>query len=240
MLNGESYDVIARQKLPVILVVDTSSSMRGKRIARVNSAIADIKDYLSRLNSETSEVDFYISVLAFGTGSEFFEWGNNTHISEFAPVPITAGGYSNLHLAYEKLGEILKKESSGGQMPDFGGVAPIIMLITDGHPSKSTKSELNKLKKLPWFNASVRYGIAIELDDEKTQTTLTDFTDDRSSVINCVNADNLAKLIKIIVLTASKVKSQSSSLGNKKSQEVKIAVKQLIQSSLDGFEDLEW
>ena len=239
-MNGEKYDVIAKQKLPVILVVDTSSSMRGKRIARVNSAIADIKDYLSRLNGETSEVDFYVSVLAFGTSAEFLEWGDNRHISEFNPLPITAGGYSNLHLAYEKLGDVLKKESSGGSMPDFGGVAPIIMLITDGHPSKSTKSELAKLKKLPWFNASIRYGIAIELDDDKTMATLTDFTDDSSSVINCVNSDNLAKLIKIIVLTASKVKSQSSAVNNKKNREVKNAVKQLIQSSLDGFEDLEW
>ena len=107
---------------------------------------------------------------------------------------------------------MLHKESNGGMMPDFGGIAPIILLLTDGHPTKATEKQMEELKKLPWFRAALRYGIAIELNDIRTMQVLTDFTEDRDCVVECIDAATLAKIIQIIVLTASKVKSQSSAL----------------------------
>ena len=46
---------IAKQKINVILVVDTSKSMQGKRIEQVNSSIKEIKDYLIDLEDENQE-----------------------------------------------------------------------------------------------------------------------------------------------------------------------------------------
>ena len=60
-------DKIAKQKLDVILLVDTSRSMNGPRIEQVNNAISDISKYLVELQEENVNIDFNISILCFGT-----------------------------------------------------------------------------------------------------------------------------------------------------------------------------
>lgn len=53
------------------MIVDTSRSMQGERIGQVNSAIADIHKYLVDLQSENTNVDFYISIMTFANKAEF-------------------------------------------------------------------------------------------------------------------------------------------------------------------------
>ena len=214
MLAALAADGIAKQKLHVMMVVDTSRSMQGERIDQVNSAIADIHRYLVDLQGENSNVDFYVSIITFSSKAEFVPGYKGVNVNDMTPPKLKGGGYSNLHLAYEELAEVLKKESAGGMMPDFGGIAPIILLLTDGHPTKVADKQLLELKKLSWFKVALRYGIAIEMNDTRTMKVLTDFTEDKNCVIECIDAATLAKIIRIIVLTASKVKSQSSGVSS--------------------------
>ena len=65
------FDRIAKQKLNVILMVDTSTSMRGKRIDQVNNALKDIQKHLIELQDDNSNVDFYLTVITFGTTADF-------------------------------------------------------------------------------------------------------------------------------------------------------------------------
>ena len=59
---GFMKDRIAKERLNIILLVDASKSMSGKRIEQVDSAICDIKKYLVDLQSENTNVDFYLSI----------------------------------------------------------------------------------------------------------------------------------------------------------------------------------
>ena len=240
-----NMDRITKQKLNVILIIDASTSMRGKRIAEVNNAIREIKDYLINLESESTNVDFYLSILTFSTKAY---WKNNKKeelVDNLQFQDIKAGGWSNLHLAYQELNVALKKESKGGIMPDFGGYAPIILLLTDGHPSESCKKELDELNTKPWFNVALRYGISIELNDKKTKKILEDFVGNNGDVIDCFDANKLKNYIKLIVLTASKVKSKSKSfITNNNNNPVVISqnkqVKQEIQTALVEVDNWEW
>ena len=256
VLAALTADGIAKQKLHVMMIVDTSRSMQGERIGQVNSAIADIHKYLVDLQSENTNVDFYISIMTFANKAEFVPGYKGVNVNDMTPPKLKAIGYSNLHCAYEELAPVLHKESNGGMMPDFGGIAPIILLLTDGHPTKATEKQLAELKKLPWFRAALRYGIAIELNDERTMRVLTDFTEDADCVVECIDAATLAKIIQIIVLTASKVKSQSSAVranstaraqikkGAKQppapKQSAHAVVKQQVKATLDEVDDWEW
>ena len=256
MLAALAADGIAKQKLHVIMIVDTSRSMQGERIGQVNSAIADIHQYLVDLQCENTNVDFYISIMTFANKAEFVPGYKGVNVNDMMPPKLKAIGYSNLHCAYEELAPMLHKESNGGMMPDFGGIAPIILLLTDGHPTKATEKQLAELKKLPWFRASLRYGIAIELNDARTMRVLTDFTEDPDCVVECIDAATLAKIIQIIVLTASKVKSQSSAVRANSAARANIkkgakqppapvksahaVVKQQVKATLDEVDDWEW
>lgn len=230
---------IAKQKLNVIVLVDCSKSMQGERIAQVNRALREIKTHLIEMQGENANVDFYVSVITFSTAAYFLNDERCKGVEDFDFKDIKGGGWSNLHLAYEKLGELLKKESKGGIMPDFGGVAPIVLLMTDGHPTKyPLTEEMAALKKLPWFRVALKYGIAIELNDERTKKVLREFVDGNGDVVDCYDAKLLERIIKIIVLTASKVKSTATSVqaGNTIVQQTQMQVQQALQV----VEDWEW
>lgn len=238
-------DRIAKERLNVILLVDASKSMQGKRIKQVDDAIHDIKSYLIDLQDENTNVDFFITIIPFSTDAYFYNNENMININSFQYSGIKAGGWSNLHLAYEKLGEILKKESKGGIMPDFGGVAPIILLLTDGHPSDNKyKDALKGIENCPWYKAALRYGIAIELDDTKTINVLRNFVGNNGDVITCFDSTILKNIIKIIVLTASKVKSTSTNITydhlTNKSVNQNQVLQQVIAEVLVDVDSWEW
>lgn len=234
-------DRMAKQKFNILLLVDTSRSMQGKRIEQVNQAIHDISGYLKDMQTENTNVDFYISILTFGTDAVWHNNQKEVDIDGFNFKDIKAFGQSNLHLAYHKLNDVLKKESQGGMMPDFGGVAPVILLLTDGHPSKGNiKEELELLRNKPWFKVALKYGIAIELNDDRTIKVLRDFVSGNGDVIQVYNSNLLERIIKIIVMTASKVKSTSNSVHNHKYVSITQQIQQEIAESLDSVEDWEW
>ncbi len=234
-------DRMAKQKFNILLLVDTSRSMQGKRIEQVNQAIHDISGYLKDMQTENTNVDFYISILTFGTDAVWHDDQKEVDIDSFNFKDIKAFGQSNLHLAYHKLNDVLKKESQGGMMPDFGGVAPVILLLTDGHPSKGNiKEELELLRNKPWFKVALKYGIAIELNDDRTIKVLRDFVSGNGDVIQVYNSNLLERIIKIIVMTASKVKSTSNSVHNHKYVSITQQIQQEIAESLDSVEDWEW
>ena len=103
----------------------------------------------------------------------------------------------------------------GGEMPDLGGVAPIIILMTDGMPtSPDWEDHLNALKKKGWFKVALKYALSIGIDTEEAMDVLTKFTGNSETVLKVYSAEALRKVIKVIAITASKVKSNSSSLVN--------------------------
>ena len=126
-------------------------------------------------------------------------------------------------------------------MPDFGGAAPIVLLLTDGHPTGNTYKEyLKKILNVPWFKAALRYGIAIELNDERTGKVLKDFVGNNGDVITCYKASMLKDIIKIIVLTASKVKSTSANVANGPHVTQNQIAQQLIAEALSETENWGW
>ena len=234
-------DRITKQRLNVFMLVDCSTSMRGERISQVNNALRDIKRHLSEMQDENANVDFYVTVITYSTDARLLNNDTMKAVTEFVFKDIKAGGWSNLHLAYGKLADLLKKESKGGIMPDFGGVAPIILSLTDGHPTKwPMTDEMAALKKLPWFNVALKYGIAIELNDRRTTEVLRDFVNGNGDVIECYDSRLLERIIKIIILTASKVKSQSASVHAEKGQTVTEEIQQQVGQALAEVDDWEW
>lgn len=234
-------DRISKEKLNIILLIDASKSMQGKRIKQVDQAIQDIKSYLIDLQNENTNVDFYLTLIPFSTSSSFYRNEVSTNVVDFIYDGIKCGGYSNLHLAYENLATIMAKESKGGIMSDFGGAAPIILLLTDGHPTgNSYKEKLEVLQKIPWFKAALRYGIAIELNDDRTSKVLHDFVGNNGDVISCYNSMMLKDIIKIIVLTASKVKSTSSNVASGPHVTQNQVAQQLIADALSDTENWGW
>ena len=114
-----NIDRIAKECLNVILLVDTSKSMAGNRIKQVNDAILDIKNYLTELQVENSNVDFFISIISFSNYANFYDNQKSINVDNLKFERLNTGGWSNLHMGYKAIGEILTKKERRLQRLSF-------------------------------------------------------------------------------------------------------------------------
>lgn len=231
---------IAKQELNLIFIIDKSGSMYGEKIAAVNNAIRDIVSIMPEIQDDTADANIKISALTF---SDYAEWiyPEPRSVDDFKWQDISVDGGTNFSDAYDKLTDYMIKKSKGGQMPDLGGVAPILILMTDGVPtSLDWEEHLNILKKRGWFKVALKYALAIGEQNEEIMNVLSSFTGNIETVLKVYTAEALRKVIKVIAVTASKVKSNSSvsnSTGITNSNDV---AKAEIKENLNDIDDIEF
>ena len=240
--TNERFDLgegIARQELNVIFVIDNSGSMQGEKIGAVNNAIRDVMSIMPDIQDDTGDATIKISALTFSDDAKWIHSEPKT-IEEFKWRDIGTEGATNLSAAYDELSRYLCKRESGGKMPDLGGVAPIIILMTDGMPtSYDWQKHLADLKKKGWFKVALKYAIAIEVNTDEARDVLSKFTGNPETVLTVYTAEALRRVIKVIAITASKVKSSSSSIGSGVGNNNQVAQAE-IAKNLEEVADVEW
>ena len=240
--TNERFDLgegIARQELNVIFVIDNSGSMQGEKIGAVNNAIRDVMSIMPDIQDDTGDATIKISALTFSDDAKWIH-GEPKTIEEFKWRDISTEGATNLSAAYDELSRYLCKRESGGKMPDLGGVAPIIILMTDGMPtSYDWEKHLSELKKKGWFKVALKYAIAIEVNTDEARDVLTKFTGNPETVLTVYTAEALRRVIKVIAITASKVKSSSASIGSGVGNNNQVAQAE-IAKNLEEVADVEW
>ncbi|MBO4535396.1 MAG: VWA domain-containing protein, partial [Clostridia bacterium] len=116
---------IARQELNLMFVIDNSGSMAGEKLGAVNNAIRDVMSIMPEIQDDTSDAEIKISALTFSDGTKWV-YNEPKSVQDFKWSDVFPQGGTNLSLAYDELAKWLTKREKGGQMPDLGGVAPII------------------------------------------------------------------------------------------------------------------
>ena len=84
-------DRIAKQQLNVIILVDTSKSMQGKRISQVNKALRDIRKHLIEMQDDNSNVNFAITVIPFSNDASFLNGDRSKAIEDFCFKELKGG-----------------------------------------------------------------------------------------------------------------------------------------------------
>ena len=231
---------IARQELNLVFIIDNSGSMYGEKIGAVNNAIRDVMSIMPEIQDDTSDALIKISALSFADSTKWVYKEPKT-IEEFKWKDLDVDGGTNLSRAYDELNGFLKKKSNGGQMPDLGGVAPILILMTDGLPTSfDWEAHLDELKKKGWFKVALKYALAIGADSEEQMDVLTSFTGTSETVLKVYTAEALRKVIKVIAVTASKVKSNSTQGHSGKANNQNEEAKEEINKKIEEIEDVEW
>lgn len=194
--NPNDYKAPEAKKLPVILLLDVSGSMRGEKIESLYNATIDMIETFAAAQAREQEIDVAI---------------------------ITFGGNLELHTSYTPVKDLrargINKFSASGQTPMGTAVRmakdmiddktvttgriyrPAIVLVSDGEPTDSWEEPFRSFINDGRSAKCQRFAVAIGKDARKD--VLEKFTLDANAVFYAENAKDILEQFKIISISIS-------------------------------------
>jgi uncharacterized protein YegL len=159
-------------RCPVILVLDTSGSMKGKPIDQLNEAIRTFQkelkaDTLASLRVEVAVVSFGGGVRAMdvtGEGEKIGFEAEQAFITadSFAAPELKAGGGTPMGEAITKSLELLRNRKAIYKQNDADYFRPWLFLITDGKPTDQWKQAAEQVRQEEGRKGLLFFGIGVE------------------------------------------------------------------------------
>ena len=158
---------------PLIYLLDTSGSMFGSRITKINQIMKKtINDLKCVINNE--EYAIKVAVLSFATCCRWITCGL-TDVEKIQWEDLHAEGMTSLGSAFEELNSVLRREKLLMVENNQPMLRPVIILFTDGESTDLYEDKLNRLKKNDLFSKSLKF--AIGLDNEINREVLIEFVE---------------------------------------------------------------
>ena len=234
---------IARKRLVLFYLIDTSGSMMGDKIGIVNEVMEEVLPELRNIGGADSDIQ--LAVLTFGTGCSWM-YSAPQSLESFKWSRISAEGMTPMGEAFMELNKKMSRDAFLAA-PHLS-FAPVVFLLTDGYPTDDAYGGLDALKGNKWFRSSLR--IALGIGDYDRQI-LDAFTGNSELVLSTVTGKNLAQLIRFATISSSTIGSRSIGIdsgdaltdeSNAMKQKAFIEMKkdQLGDSDDDDMDDSGW
>lgn len=170
-LGHISYGQGMGQRLPLMLCLDTSGSMKGPPIASLNEAL---RDWSAELRSDVQlKTTVQVAMVTFGAGGVRAWQGSDPHTpgssaspfvpaSEFYPPELAAGGVTLLTEAVELAVRHVNAYKGWLKSQGYTYYRPLIFLLTDGVPTDATGKPSEAWQRLVPDLAAARGGSGFE------------------------------------------------------------------------------
>lgn len=199
-------DSVPRIVLPIIFMIDTSGSMRGGRIARLNESIRSVLDILTR-KVEHIDSEIRIAVLKYSSSCEWITRGL-VGIGDFQWENMNTGGMTDFGAAIRELNSMLSRSALFAGSSQY--CVPIIINITDGSSTDNWEKEFELIKQNKWFDVSKK--ISITIGDDADIAVLKQFCGTKEGIIRAEDISNLKSLIAAISVSASMMSGVSRNI----------------------------
>ena len=203
---------VSKKSLVIFFLIDTSGSMRGKKMGELNTVMEELIPEIRRVGE--ADTDVKIAVLTFSTG---VKWMYKAPISveEFQWSRLEANGVTSMGEAFTELSNRMSR--NGFLNSPSLSFAPVIFLMTDGYPSDDYKKGLESLQTNSWYKFGLK--AALGIGNEANDDMLAEFTGSKETVVHAYSGNQLAQMIKIVAVTASQIGSKSMTLSDENSNQ---------------------
>lgn len=200
---------IARRDMHFFWLLDGSTSMAGEKIAALNFAVANAIPDMRDVARSNPQARLLVQALRF---ADDVEWLVNepTPIAELTwNTEVKANGETAIAKAISAVIDRLEQLGTHGKF-----FPPVIILVTDGHPTDSQTSVAEALRRLNTSQVgkvSQRFAVAIGADADK-ELLRAFIGNDNIPVLEANDERSLAGLIKVVSVAA--IESSSKPLSD--------------------------
>lgn len=151
-------------RCPVILLLDTSSSMYGDPITELNQGVKILK--ASIMEDELAALRVEVAVITFDSEVKVVQ--DFITIDQFIPQKLTASGGTRMGQAIEKALNLLEERKAIYRENDIQYYRPWIFLITDGSPTDTWQDAAQRLREAEANGKLLFFAVGVQDADLET------------------------------------------------------------------------
>ena len=144
-------------RCPVLLLLDNSGSMSGKKIEQLNAALTYFKDDLTSDSLAAARCE--VAIVSFGPVREVMDFTSAHH---FVPPHLEAEKDTPLGAAVLRGLEMLKRRKEVIRQGGIGLYRPWVFLITDGSPTDNWHAAAAEIKRGEESKAFAFFSVGVQ------------------------------------------------------------------------------
>lgn len=195
--NPNNYKAPEAKKLPVILLLDVSGSMRGAKIDSLYDATIDMIETFVAAQAKEQIID--VSIITFGDSVELHT--SYTPVKELQATgisPFRASGMTPMGTALKMAKDMIDDK----QVTPSRIYRPAVILVSDGGPTDDWEEPMDRFISDGRSAKCQRFAVAIGADADKK--VLERFTQDPKMVFFAEDAKDISEQFKTITMSVSR------------------------------------
>ena len=226
--NPSDFTVAKAKPLPVVLLLDVSTSMHGNSIKELNSAVKEmILDFAA---AEKNEVEILVSIITFG--AEVLLHTPYTSAKDIEWQDLVVSGATPMGTAFSMAKAMIEdKETTPSR-----AYRPTIVLVSDGAPNDSWEQPLRDLVNEGRSQKCDRMAMAIGSD--ASNSVLNEFVSGtENKVFTAQDSSHIQEFFKFVTMSVTtRTQSQNANVVPKQ-EEVQRLVEQEDNQQSEELED---